>query len=219
MTSTQDATSEMAGPVPRWVVTTAVAGTIVIALGAFWLSFTALTDLAERAGIPAGQAWVWPLIVDGLIVVATVSVVALSSHGRRAIWYPWLLLITGAVVSVSANALHALLAADHTVPQLLAAAVSAVPPLVLLAITHLTVELTRHAHPPRATTTAIATAPPDPVHDAAEATVTSMDATSRRHAARLHRKAGWSNKRIATHLGVHPSTVGRWFNTPARQRG
>ena len=29
----------------------------------------------------------------------------------------------------------------------------------------------------------------------------------------LH-EAGWSNKRIARELGVHPSTVGRWF-TPA----
>ena len=28
------------------------------------------------------------------------------------------------------------------------------------------------------------------------------------------REAGWSNKRIAHELGVHPSTVGRWF-TPA----
>ena len=25
------------------------------------------------------------------------------------------------------------------------------------------------------------------------------------------RKAGWSNKRIARELEVHPSTVGRWF--------
>ena len=25
------------------------------------------------------------------------------------------------------------------------------------------------------------------------------------------REAGWSNKRIARELGVHPSTVGRWF--------
>lgn len=125
----------------RWAVRTAVAGTVFIAIGAFWLSFTALADLAARSGIGKGQAWAWPLIVDGIIVVATVAVVALA--GQKAAWYPWALLIGGAVVSVTANALHAIVAADADVPALLAAAIAAVPPVVLLAITHLTVILTR----------------------------------------------------------------------------
>lgn len=129
----------------RLAVCTAVAGTVLIALGAFWLSFTALADLARRSGISEGQAWAWPLIVDGIIVVATVSVVALAGH--RAAWYPWMLLAAGALVSVTANALHAVIAADADVPGLLAAAVAAVPPLVLLAITHLTVILTRPIAP------------------------------------------------------------------------
>ena len=129
----------------RWAVWTAVAGTVFIAIGAFWLSFTSLADLAARSGIGAGQAWAWPLIVDGIIVVATVAVVALA--GQKAAWYPWALLIGGAVVSVTANALHAIVAADADVPALLAAAIAAVPPVVLLAITHLTVILTRATGP------------------------------------------------------------------------
>lgn len=68
-TTVRGSVDEAAGPVARWVVGTAIGGTVLIAVGAFWLSFTALTDLAVRAGIPAGQAWVWPLIVDGIIVV------------------------------------------------------------------------------------------------------------------------------------------------------
>ena len=64
-----------------------MAGTVFIAAGAFWLSFTSLADLAARSGIGAGQAWAWPLIVDGIIVVATVAVVALA--GQRSAWYPW----------------------------------------------------------------------------------------------------------------------------------
>ncbi len=56
-------------------------------------SFTALADLARRSGVDAGQAWAWPLIVDGIIVVATVAVVALG--GQRSAWYPWLLLAAG----------------------------------------------------------------------------------------------------------------------------
>jgi putative ATPase subunit of terminase (gpP-like) len=36
----------------------------------------------------------------------------------------------------------------------------------------------------------------------------------RAEATQLRDVEGWSNKQIARHLGVHPSTVGRWF-TPA----
>jgi len=61
-------------------VRTAVAGTVFIAIGTFWLSFTALADLAARSGIGTGQAWARPLIVDGIIVVATVAVVALAGQ-------------------------------------------------------------------------------------------------------------------------------------------
>ncbi len=72
----------------RLAVVTAITGTVFIAAGAFWLSFTALADLARRSGIDAGQAWAWPLIVDGIIVVATVAVVALASQSRPT-WYVW----------------------------------------------------------------------------------------------------------------------------------
>ena len=37
----------------RWAVITSVAGTVFIAAGAFWLSFTSLADLARRSGIGA----------------------------------------------------------------------------------------------------------------------------------------------------------------------
>ncbi|MBB1515871.1 DUF2637 domain-containing protein [Tessaracoccus sp. MC1679] len=191
--------------VPGWVVATAVAGTVLIALGAFWLSFTALTDLAQRAGIAASQAWVWPLIVDGIIVVATISVVVLAPYGRRATWYPWALLIAGAVVSVSGNPAHALVAAENTLPGLWAAAISAVPPLVLLAITHLTVVLTsRTARQLEDTGTA-----QDPRLPMAE-----PSREERRAVAWSQREAGWINKEIADYFGVHPSTVGRWFADP-----
>jgi hypothetical protein len=211
----------------RWAAVTAVAGTVFIAAGAFWLSFTSLADLAARSGIGAGQAWAWPLIVDGIIVVATVAVVALA--GQRSAWYPWALLIGGALVSVTANAIHAVVAADADVPSILAASVAAVPPVVLLAITHLTVILTRapapasEANDPDVPTLAVATATEldqePPVSDAGglldlesvPADAASLDPMDRRALGWELRKEGWSNKRIARELGVHPSTVGRWF--------
>ncbi|UPW02913.1 DUF2637 domain-containing protein [Rhodococcus pyridinivorans] len=238
----------------RWAVVTAVSGTVFIAAGAFWLSFTALADLAARSGIGAGQAWAWPLIVDGIIVVATVAVVALAGH--RSAWYPWALLIGGAAVSVTANAIHAVVTADADVPGMLAAAVAAVPPVVLLAITHLTVILTRplptapdpdtgpvdreqlapveQPTQPSASVEAppsLPPAPPAPAENAADGDSSAPDdpspplraaprgragttSSDRRERAAKLREQGWSNKRIARDLGVHPSTVGRWF-TPA----
>lgn len=244
----------------RWAVVTAVAGTVFIAGGAFWLSFTALADLAARSGVGGSQAWAWPLIVDGIIVVATVAVVALA--GQRSAWYPWALLIGGALVSVTANAIHAVVAADADVPGVLAAAVAAVPPVVLLAITHLTVILTRPqlaAEVPASTDESAieAAAIEDPGPDAAWEPVSAVtapdgveaaalwaptsqendpvaapgtrqasaarradpqgdaatDAADRRARAAALRGQGWSNKKIARELGVHPSTVGRWFTS------
>lgn len=211
-------------PGQRWAVVTAASGTVFIAAGAFWLSFTSLADLASRSGIGHGQAWAWPLIVDGIIVVATVAVVGLA--GQREAWYPWMLLIGGAAVSVTANALHAVVAADASVPGLLAALVAAVPPVVLLAITHLTVVLTR---PTSATATAenrtavaidagvrepgallAAAAPGDASADTDQPTVRVSGVQRRERAVEL-RQQGWSNKQIAHAMQVHPSTVGRWF--------
>lgn len=204
----------------RWAVVTAAGGTVFIAAGAFWLSFTALADLARRSGIEAGQAWAWPLIVDGIIVVATVAVVALAGH--RQAWYPWGLLAAGAVVSVTANAIHAVVAADADVPAVLAASVAAVPPLVLLAITHLTVILTRPT--PTPTPDLPADPPTAPVANSGQAVVASVPVATvavsrgegREAAVLLRDEEGWSNKQIARHLGVHPSTVGRWFARPTQ---
>lgn len=211
------ATDPRSGRIAVW---TAVVGTVFIAVGAFWLSFTALADLARRSGIAATQAWAWPLIVDGIIVVGTVAVVALA--GQRGAWYPWMLLVIGAAVSVAANSIHAVIAADADVLPVLAASVAAVPPLVLLAITHLTVVLTQRFRFHVSSTTE---ATPDlstevvrlrPLSDVPEK-------SARRDVAALMRQRGMSNKEIASATGVHPSTVGRWLagaiGTPEVQKG
>lgn len=126
------------------VLGTAVGATVLIAIGAFVLSFAALTDLAERSGIQSNLAWIWPIIIDGMIVAATVAIVALNGFNRRAMIYPWSLLFFGAIVSTAANSTHAILTVDsivNGVPPLVSALVAAMPPIVLLAITHLTVHM------------------------------------------------------------------------------
>jgi len=56
----------------------AVVLTVLIAAGAFWLSFTALRSLAELAGIPHSQAWLWPLIIEGSMTQATVALISIT---------------------------------------------------------------------------------------------------------------------------------------------
>ena len=200
----------------RLVLGVAVAGTVGIALGAFWLSFTSLAALAQRCGIPGDRAWVWPLTVDGVIVVATVSVVAMGGSGRerRAARYPWVLLTAGAGVSVLGNASHAIVTAQAQVPAVLAALVAAVPPVVLVAITHLTVELTRRPTPaaaiPAGTRPAVTSRRPAPP---AEAGGAGGEREHGRAGEAVHLREGTSmtNREIAARLGVHPSTVGRWL--------
>lgn len=197
-------------PTGRLAVWTAVTGTVFIAAGAFWLSFTALADLARRSGVDASQAWAWPLIVDGIIVVATVSVVALA--GQRAAWYPWLLLMAGAAASVAANAIHAVFAADADVPAALAGAVAAVPPLVLLAITHLTVVLTRRFR--SESVPAVSVEQELAAHTVVQQAEIAVHLPPKELALRM-REDGMTNKAIAREAGVHPSTVGRWLAPPA----
>ena len=186
----------------RLAMNTAIVGTVFIAIGAFWLSFTSLTDLARRSGISSSQAWVWPLIVDGIIIVATVAAVALA--GSRTAWYPWMLLSGGAAISVAANATHAIVADETDIPLLLAASVASVPPLVLLAITHLTSVLMRHV-----SSHAKQVALPSLEVEVTKSTSLAVD-LRQTDASSLH-ELGWSNLAITKRLGVHPSTVGRWL--------
>ncbi|MCL2489159.1 MAG: DUF2637 domain-containing protein [Propionibacteriaceae bacterium] len=131
-------------PAFRWVAAVGIVGTVALAAGAFSLSFTSLMHLALRSGIDPAQAWEWPLIVDGLIIVATVGVVARA--GRPGTGFAWLLLAAGAATSIIGNALQA--ARLPTVePTWIAVGVATIPPMVLLASTHMTVILTRPNRP------------------------------------------------------------------------
>lgn len=168
-----------ATPLSRPIIATGIATTVLIAAGAFILSFASLTDLAARSGINPALAWIWPIIVDGLIVAATVAIVALAGHDRRTLAYPWALLAFGALISTAANSVHAILAVDHTnggVPAVVSAIVAAMPPLVLLAITHLTVLLVQKSAPAQAPKKKPAKAAPEraaakPVQEPAEQAV------------------------------------------------
>jgi uncharacterized membrane protein YidH (DUF202 family) len=116
----------------------AVLITVGIGAASFVLSFAALRDLAARAGIPEQLAWLWPMIVDGTILQATMAVVALAGHREqeRSRRYFWIVLTSSASVSVGANAMHAVISGSAPLSPWLAAAIAVVAPVSLLASTH-----------------------------------------------------------------------------------
>ncbi|MFT4299516.1 MAG: DUF2637 domain-containing protein [Aeromicrobium sp.] len=142
-------------------------GVTILAAGAFTLSFDALRTLAIAAGLRERLAWLWPVIVDGFIVVATVAAVVLRGRGRAS-WYPWLALAAAATVSIAGNALHARTTADLTVlTTTTACIVSAVPAVALLLASHLLVIVmeARSASAVTRTPTTLTTPPvPDTPH-------------------------------------------------------
>ncbi|MCZ4558002.1 DUF2637 domain-containing protein [Rhodococcus maanshanensis] len=110
---------------------------------AFFVSYSSLADVAARSGLGASQAAIWPVIVDGLIVAANRDVLR---TGRR---YAWTLFGCASAVSIAGNVADAVLP-DGPMPVYVAAVVAAIPPLALLAVTHLAVRagsVTRAATP------------------------------------------------------------------------
>ncbi|WP_159026022.1 DUF2637 domain-containing protein [Prescottella equi] len=108
--------------------------TYVLAAVGLWLSYTALADLALRAGLGELQSRAWPLVVDGLILVATRSVFTFGKHPSKR--YAWGLLVAAAAVSIVGNAAHILLPPGPVHP-FIAVGVGVVPPVTALALTHL----------------------------------------------------------------------------------
>ncbi|WP_280140872.1 DUF2637 domain-containing protein [Nocardia vulneris] len=117
----------------RWVRFCAVVVIVTIGAAAFTLSFAALRELAVMAHTPENLAWLWPVIVDGTIIQATVSALVLASKPQRR-WFLWVL-AAGALVSITGNSVHAALAGTE-LPWWAAALVAAVAPVSLVVDTH-----------------------------------------------------------------------------------
>lgn len=114
--------------------------TALVALGAAYASYRHGREFALRFGADHTTAAIWPLIVDGLLTMATVELWK-TGRGRRASgrWAAWLAFALGICLSLCANIAAA--------PELsvFAVAVAACPPLaLLLAVELLNRALKRH---------------------------------------------------------------------------
>ncbi|WP_246181158.1 DUF2637 domain-containing protein [Nocardia ninae] len=141
----------------RWARWSAVVITVIIGVAAFVVSFAALRDLAILANTPKRWAWLFPVIIDGTIIQATISALVLPE--RR--WFSWVLGI-GALVSIAGNSLHAV-AAGQVLPWWASALVAAIAPVSLLVDTHGLALLFRATQPGPAVAVDPVGTPADPV--------------------------------------------------------
>ncbi|MCD2118366.1 MULTISPECIES: DUF2637 domain-containing protein [Rhodococcus] len=124
--------------------------TVGIGAAAFILSFLALRDLCIQAGQPREIAFLFPVIVDGTILQATMGVVS-RRHDHRARRFFWKILIGAATVSIAGNAIHAVLTTTPGFNSVLAAVIATLPPISLLASTHALTVLGRRTAAPTET--------------------------------------------------------------------
>ncbi|MGW5385277.1 DUF2637 domain-containing protein [Nocardia sp. NPDC003963] len=115
----------------RWSAALIILG---VGAAAFRLSFSTLEDLARLARMPADDAWLFPLIVDGTILLATFGLLVCAHHKSERNFFLGVLVV-GSLVSVAGNSVHAV-AAGQPLPGWAAALVAAVAPISLLVDTH-----------------------------------------------------------------------------------
>ncbi|MAU01167.1 MAG: hypothetical protein CL608_28825 [Anaerolineaceae bacterium] len=96
---------------------------LFLAGSAFFLSFESLKDLAVQIGIAEQIAWLYPAIIDGAIIVFSLSVLRANLTRERTV-YPWVLVSVFTLLSVVLNIIHAQ-------QELLAQFLAAIPPVAL----------------------------------------------------------------------------------------
>ena len=125
----------------RWTYRVSAAGVLVLAAAAFTLSYDALHQLALDSRVRPALAWLWPVVIDGTIVVALLTVLAAKRAATRA-GYPWALAGLFSAASVAFNIAHA---PDRPVAQL----VFAMAPVALVLTTHLLMQQVGWRRPDR----------------------------------------------------------------------
>ena len=79
---------------------------LALAAGAFALSYAGLKDLASTNGVDPNLVWVWPLVLDGAIIVFSICAFRAGVCGES-IAYPMFLVVLSTIASIGFNVLHA----------------------------------------------------------------------------------------------------------------
>jgi hypothetical protein len=141
-----------------WTYRVSAAGVLMLAAAAFTLSYDALHQLALDSRVRPALAWLWPVVIDGTIVVALLTVLAANRAATRAA-YPWTLAGLFSAASVAFNIAHA---PDRPVARL----VFAMAPVALVLTTHLLMQQVawRRPTPDHHAAVAAQQAGPEPAH-------------------------------------------------------
>ena len=106
---------------------------LLLAAGAFALSYAGLKDLASTHGVDPGLVWIWPLVLDGAIIVFSVCAFRAGLCGES-VAYPMFLVVLSTMASIAFNVLHAPIPPDAPfwsrevmIPRIMAS----IPPLAL----------------------------------------------------------------------------------------
>jgi hypothetical protein len=114
--------------------------TALVGGAAVALSFQSLADLASREQMYSQKlSYLWPGLVDGTIMLATMALVLLAARGdvpRQHRQFYWVVLGTASVVSIGGNIADHLLAHNVSLPVWLIVIIAAVPPCSVLADVH-----------------------------------------------------------------------------------
>ncbi|MES2466355.1 MAG: DUF2637 domain-containing protein [Verrucomicrobiota bacterium] len=178
---------------------------LLLAVASFALSFEALSELAAKSGAIAPQkAWIFPLLIDGAVIIFSTAALRASLFGRTD-WWSIGLVITTTLASIVLNIAHA----HATVSSCL---VAAMPPLLLgLSYESLLRQLSATLRPVQAVPARRPRPKPKPVAKSVPATREAAPKPTddkREHALRLLTQ-GVSKRAIARELNMAPATIRR----------
>jgi hypothetical protein len=124
-----------------WARWTVWAAGLVVALGAGVATAHGLYEVALAAGTPRGLAWLYPLITDGLALVAYATTTRLTESGRR---YAWTVVVIAAGLSGLTQASY-LAGGVASAPPPLRFAIGAWPAVAAAVVAHLLFLLGNHS--------------------------------------------------------------------------
>ncbi|MEU8178990.1 DUF2637 domain-containing protein [Microbispora hainanensis] len=143
----------------RRIQRTTIAGVFLLAAIAAVVSFRHMHELCLRHGEDHLAAVLIPLAVDGLIVVASMSILLANRSGSRGGVLAWSLLVVGSLASLGANV-------SIAEPSLIGRIIAAWPSLALIGSYELLMSQIRRFPEGRAAAQELSALSPDPAADA-----------------------------------------------------
>jgi hypothetical protein len=107
---------------------------LLVAVGAAIATAHGLFEVAAAAGVPSGLAWLYPLITDGLALVAYAATARLADGARR---YAWAVVVLAAGLSGLAQASYLAGGVGSVAPAPLRFGVGAWPAVAAAVVAHL----------------------------------------------------------------------------------